>query len=63
MGLQNDSGRQKVQVLIRGYEKTSVISHVANYGGNVQFKIATADGRHGKQKQENETPTDTKYVH
>jgi len=25
----------KVQVLIRGYEKTSVISHVANYGGNV----------------------------
>jgi len=28
----------------------------------VQFKIATADGRHGKQKQENKTPTDTKYV-
>jgi hypothetical protein len=26
---------EKVQVLIRGYENTSVISHVANDGGNV----------------------------
>jgi len=60
MGSQNDSRRQKVQVLIRGYEKTSLISHVANYGGNVWFKIATADGRHRKQKQDNRTSTDTK---